>query len=642
MNTEAVADPAGIGGEAMQAIDPARVKAALTRAVFEQGVATLGISACCLFLCFALLHGAVPTGPLIVWLVAGLVTVVLRAPLVALARKVPDSDLPFRRNVVLVGSAGCVWGALPFFQTSTLPVHDLLVLILFPITMSIAVVCAYGPRRVLFFAFALPAQLPLVGVFLFAADGQYAPLALPALLSLAGQSVLSGRYQRQIREMVELRFGRERLLADMAGRNAALALANEEANEANAVKSEFLARMSHEIRTPMNGVVGLADLLGRTNLNAEQEKLLTTMNGSARVLLDLLDELLDISHVETGALTLAPCDYSPRSLLSDALAPEQSIAESRGLSFDWSVDAVVPTRLHGDVERLTQLVRHLVENAVRFTESGGVEIRVGCEGSADARRLTLRVTDTGIGIGPELIEHVFEPFRQGDGTSTRRVGGSGLGLALVREIVSLMDGRVTAQSTLGAGSTFVVELPLLPAEGDESATGRGDVPARREAGEPHASPVSSLPATPGEGVSAGTVAEVPAPCPIRATVLVAEDNPVNQMVIEAMLEGMGCAVHVADDGAEALEALAESAFDIVFMDCQMPVVDGLSATREARDRGLQLPIVAVTANVLDGDRERCLASGMNDYLAKPFTSEALAAMIDRWAGGQLVAAAASA
>ena len=591
---------------------------ALTRALFEHGLPTLLIGAACLLLCAGILRGAIPDAALLAWLAAGLTVVVARVPLVLAARRLPDERLPYRTNLVLVGGAGAVWGTLALFWSPSLDTAEHLVLIIFPMSLSVGAVSSYGCRPGTFFAFALPAQLPLVAMLLLSGDPAYVPLAAPALLFVGGQALLALRYHRQLRETLTLRLGNEALVRDLSARNEALESARDEARCASVAKSEFLARMSHELRTPMNGVLGVAELLGTTALDARQRQLLTTLWESGRTMLGLLDRLLDISSVESEELVLETRDYAPRELLEAAIEHERAAAEARSLALRWSVDSCVPALVHGDPERLGQIVHHLVDNAVRFTERGAVRVRLTLESDeGGTARLVLSVADSGVGIPPEQLESVFEPFRQGDGSSTRLVGGTGVGLALVRGIANLAGGSVRVASTLGAGSTFVVEMPFVPAASPE----------------PSRAIVSTV--SPDVDLGEATAGESTR----GASVLVAEDNPVNRMLVEAMLEELGCAVRCVENGAEALEALDAERFDIVLMDCQMPVLDGLEATRAARARDHRLPIVAVTANAMEGDRARCLEAGMNDYLSKPFTGAALGAIVERWLGAARTLAA---
>ena len=564
---------------------------ALARMVFEQGYSLLLLGSICLLLCAALLHEVVPAGVLAWWLAAGTGTVLLRLPLVVGVSRRPDRRLPLNAMLALVMASGAVWGALALFWSPELALADQLVLVMFPMTIALGTIAAYGACPPLYFAFVVPVQLPFAIVFL--STPGHDKLALVMVFAFFFQTLLVRRYHHQVAELFRLRMGNEALVRDLSSRNVALSAARDEARGASEAKSEFLSRMSHEIRTPMNGVLGVSELLSATPLDAMQTRLLDALRDSGRSLLVLLERLLDISSVEQGRFSLEKRDYAPRELFEEVMREELPRARARTLSLRWSVDSSVPSRLHGDPSRLGQIVRHLIDNALRFTEEGGVRVHLTVERrESDAPRLVLSVADSGIGMAEEEIDVVFEPFRQGRARGGAHGGGTGLGLALVREFSALMDGTVRVTSSPGAGSTFVVELPMQRASPASGADGPGSGRASDESGDLQ---------------------------PIRTalTVLVAEDNPVNQMVIEAMLESMGCTVTLVENGAEALDALDSRPFDIVFMDCRMPVVDGLEAARTARRRGHALPIVAVTAEALPGDRERCLAAGMSDYMSKP-------------------------
>lgn len=597
-----------------------RVTRELTRALFQQGPATLGFALFCLTVCAGLLFGEVRPDALSLWYAVGVTTVILRVPLVLAAPRLPDEKLPYRSNLLLVACAGSVWGSMVLFWAPDQSQATQLVLILFPLLMSVGVIASYGPRLPLFFAFALPAQMPLLFLLGSSTDVAQLRLALPCALFVVGQAVLVKRYHHSYREMAQLKIGNERLADDLASQNRELSAARDDAESASVAKSEFLARMSHEIRTPMNGVLGTAEMLARTDLDTSQRKLLGTLSESGDQLLELIDRLLDISRVEKGDFELQAVDYAPRSLLAGLFGSQRQIAERKALALNWSVAEDVPTELHGDAARLRQIIHHLLENAIRFTASGSVVISVTCESEGnDGSTLIVRVSDTGCGIPADQLGSIFEPFRQGDGSSTRRVSGTGLGLALVREMTALMGGQVQVETELNEGSAFTIILPLVTAQHVASGTATGSsVPTGRQ---PLRLTDVRQPAPDIDGTGS----------PERAPlVLVAEDNPVNQMLIEAMLEGFGCHVHLAEDGAQALVALGEVVYDIVFMDCQMPHVDGLEATRTARTQGHVLPIVAVTANALSGDRERCLDAGMDDYMTKPFARVELADMLGRW------------
>lgn len=379
---------------------------------------------------------------------------------------------------------------------------------------------------------------------------------------------------------------------------AALETQVQRAESANRTKSEFMANVSHEIRTPMNAILGLAELLALTELTVEQRESLSDMTSASRTLLRLIDDLLDLAKAEAGRLDLAPAAFAATDLLHDIGRLHRGRAAEAGLALLVEADLPDDTVLVGDAERLKQILGNLVGNALKFTAEGHVAVRARLDASgAQDPVLRVRVEDTGPGIPADRIETLFNPFEQLDASSTRRHGGVGLGLAICRELVGRMGGSLSCESVVGEGTCFTLEVPLP----------RGRL-------EP--------------------VALAPPPLELRGVprVLVAEDNLVNQRVARAMLERIGCEVETVGTGREAVERADAAPFDLIFMDVQMPDLDGLQATRMLRDRGHEVPVVGLTAHAQAQDREACLAAGMDEHLTKPVTLAALSASLGRFLG----------
>ena len=567
--------------------------------------------------------------------------------------------------------------------------------------------------------------------------------------SRARKTPLMARYCAQFGQLMDRKRAETALM--VAKENAEMAA--HAAQAASRAKTEFLANMSHEIRTPMNGVLGMTDLLSRTDLTGRQRKLINTAHNSAETLLHIINDILDFSKIEAGKLVLDSVDFDLRNTVGDVLDLLAESAQIKNLELAYLLSHDAPRWVRGDPGRLRQVLLNLVGNAIKFTDCGEVVVRVDAGSRTDeAIVLSFEITDTGIGISSEVMEQILKPFEQADGSITRRFGGTGLGLTIARQLIEMMAGKLSIESEPGQGSRFYFTVTLSPPRlkcGQESdqpfeiagaralivddtatnreilhyylsgwgatsaavADGKEALETLKGAAEQgqgfdivlldmmmpgmsglevaeainedpalastHVILLTSMgrPWMPEEGsapcdlvcltkpvrqselfdqigilLNAGPQESAPVPrhegVPVSsathskqaldAKVLLAEDNPVNQEVAKAYLQDLGCHVDTVPTGREALAAVQHNAYDLVLMDCQMPCMDGLEATTRLREwevetaQSRRMPIIAVTANAFDGERERCLAAGMDDYMRKPFDQDDLLVMLQRW------------
>jgi two-component system, sensor histidine kinase len=404
--------------------------------------------------------------------------------------------------------------------------------------------------------------------------------------------------RRQIRAQQELH---EQRIKERTGQ---LEEAVRRAEAANKAKSEFLANVSHELRTPMNGVIGMLDMALASHAPADQTEELQTAQRCAYSLLALLNEILDLSKIEAGKMTLEKIPFDLRATLDDCIKAQRPMAFQNEVTLSSEVSPDVPEQIVGDPLRVRQIISNLLSNAVKFTEHGSTRLRVDsrCSDSGEFS-LEIAVQDSGTGIPADKLPFIFDEFTQADDSVSRKYGGTGLGLAITRRLVEIQGGQIRAESQLGSGTTIYVTLPYqLSVEEDSRLQG------------------SLLEPTP------NSLANL-------ARILIVEDNQVNQKVVTAVLRKRGYSIELANDGMEALSKLeTQGSFDLVLMDVQMPVLDGLEATRRIRQekRWHDLPIVAMTAHAMNGDRERCLEAGMNGYISKPVHPSHLLNTVDEY------------
>ncbi len=432
-------------------------------------------------------------------------------------------------------------------------------------------------------------------------------LSFPASLALT-LSLLHGFFEAHHRAIVNL----DEQTRKLRQQSLELGQAKNAAEAASRSRSEFIATVSHEIRTPMNGILGVAQLLNGTALNEEQRKYLAALQLSAEGLLSIVGDILDFSKIEAGKLEITPEQFHLKSLCVDSLSVFAGITQSKGITATLSLNPGLPDLVMGDPVRIRQILLNLIGNSVKFTERGGINLEV----TPDAKRegwVRFAVRDTGIGMSEATLKLLFQPYMQADASSSRRYGGTGLGLAICHRLTGMMRGALTVESKLGIGTAFTLGLPL------DSVAPQNKPPGK------------SRPQAQEHEAASNPQAEIKG-----RKILLAEDNAINRMVAVKMLESLGASVEVAIDGRDAVNRWLTGHYDLILMDCQMPGMDGYDAARMIRSlekeapARARVPVIALTAHAMEEDRQRCLESGMDEYLTKPVKAETLRQALRVW------------
>jgi signal transduction histidine kinase/ActR/RegA family two-component response regulator len=619
---KAVPPPSALN-EARSQLDR-QVEAELVRTAFQDAIYGAPFGMVVALLYASAIRSAFPISTVLLWLAVALTCNALRLVCrwAYLRQPVPPEATGFWRNLFTAVSAatGASWGAAAwmFYPPHESVYRVMIVLVIAGLTTGASRLLA--PVVLANLSYVYLSIGPLLARLLLNVDTRNEVLGVMCVLYLSYMSVAARQQIATLRRSVRLGYENaaladslgaakeraEQLNRDLSseitrreGVETELRAASERALAGSRAKSEFLATMSHEIRTPMNGLIGMLRIVHDTPLSPAQRDYLETATASADSLLEILNDILDFSKIEAGHLVLESIPLSPAAVAASAVELLRPRATAKHLNLQLDLAPDLPAGLLGDPTRLRQVLINLIGNAIKFTESGAVRVSLrATDTGPGATAFTVAVTDSGIGMDDATLDRLFRPFSQADSSMSRRFGGTGLGLAICRKLIEAMHGTITVRSSPGQGSTFEFTFP----------TSRVELP-----------PAASAPAA----------FALPR---LRGRVLVVEDDRTNQRVILHFLQKMGLAHELTCDGHAAVETALQDAWDVVLMDCQLPGIDGLEATRRIRRRlaGRRLPIIALTANASTQDRANCLAAGMDDFLTKPVRLEQLAAALQQW------------
>lgn len=563
------------------------------------GLATIAVNIIVpLFITF-ILYQYIPLQALFIWLFGHLVILVVRAysgkKLRLSIQRGDRENYYLNIYITAVGVSGLLWGGLSYFVVLLAP--DNMVFLTFAIIVGLtaAAISTLSSIYHAFLIFVLAILLPLIMGLLLSSNLSFNIVGIMLLIYIYAVSSSSFHHYEQIKHSIDL--------------SHELMLSKEEAEQANKAKSQFLANMSHEIRTPMNAIIGFTEL----SIQSPEKKMeyLQKVYKSSQHLLGLINNILDLSKVEAGELEVESIVFDLNHIMEELNSTTKMLASQKPIQVNLLHSQEIPTLVKGDPLRLTQILFNLVSNAIKFTEQGEVSIQsilLNSETDQSSRSIAVKftITDTGIGISNAQQAKLFKNFTQADDSITRRYGGSGLGLAISKHLAQQMGGNIEFESEEGKGSRFEFQLPLILPSALEIDEYKETLDLKTT------SPISEQ--------------ERP------KTLLLVEDNEVNQMLAKALLEKIGFQIHIAENGQEALEILEHFSYDAILMDINMPVMNGLEATRKIRQIPpfQELPIIAMTANALAGDKEQCFQAGMNDYISKPIIIDKLVTVLEKW------------